>query len=112
MRATIERLRARPEHVRKQVALGVSGGVAGLVLVGWVVAMSAGGAFDLDTTPAPGTATFAQANDELAAAVASGGRNFFGGSSTPSSLSIVNEDSSTTYKPHVTAPEDRTVIPF
>lgn len=45
----IERLKEKPSHIRERIAFGVSGGITGLVAIGWLVAMSSSGSFSLAT---------------------------------------------------------------
>lgn len=45
----IERLRAKPEHIRARIALGTASAVTGMVTLGWFGALLAGNAFDLST---------------------------------------------------------------
>jgi hypothetical protein len=49
----IQDLRAKPEHVRKRLALGASAGFTALVAVMWAVTLSANGTFALSSQPAP-----------------------------------------------------------
>lgn len=108
MRHHIERLRAKPEHERKQFAIALSAGVAGLVAFAWVTTLVATGAFILDgNSDEP---TFADARNDLAAAVAEGG-SFFGEESAPTDLTVVETEHETTLVDQP-APDERTVIPF
>ncbi len=45
MKEFIQRLAAKPEHVRKRIALGASAGFTALVLVAWSATMVSTGAF-------------------------------------------------------------------
>lgn len=110
MRATIERLRARPEHVRKQVAFGIAGSITGLVFVGWMAALATGGALTLKSDPAA-SKSFAEANSQLMAGVAASGKNFLGSTTTSPTLTIEDRDSSSTFV-EKQPEEERTVISF
>jgi hypothetical protein len=46
----IHSLRAKPEHIRERIALGVAGGTTLLVALGWFGVMSTTGAFSLKST--------------------------------------------------------------
>lgn len=41
----IERMKGKPHHIRKRVAFGISGGVAGLIAVAWLGGSLASGTF-------------------------------------------------------------------
>lgn len=45
----IERLRAKPEHVRNRIALGTASAITGVITLGWFGALIAGNAFDLSS---------------------------------------------------------------
>lgn len=49
----IEKLRAKPHHVRERIAFGTAAGVTGVVSIIWVVTLAATGTFSL--APANGT---------------------------------------------------------
>jgi hypothetical protein len=62
MRDFIERLKSKPEHIRRRIALGTAAGVTGVVTVMWAIALILSG--NLAFTSAPngtGTATLAAA---------------------------------------------------
>ena len=109
MRDHIERLRAKPVHVRKQVALAASSAVTGVVAVAWLMAMVATGAFSLESEV--NEPTFADAASDLTAAVAEGG-SFFADDAAPArDITIIESDTETTFDA-VPVADDRTVIPF
>lgn len=109
----IERLRAKPEHVRKQIALGTSAGVTGIVALGWIGAFVATGPL---TLAEPATGSFANAApaleeprssfSQLFAAVGAAGQ-----SSDEGELTIIDAHTSTTVDPEPVT-DNRTVIPF
>lgn len=68
----IEKLRAKPEHVRERIALGTSAGITGLVAVIWVVTLAATGTFSL----APSGSTLAAGDQSAQGAIAQTKDNF------------------------------------
>ncbi len=62
MRDFIERLRAKPEHVRRRIAFGTTFGITGLITLVWVSAVVVSGNLALAVPELPGdTGTIAQA---------------------------------------------------
>lgn len=64
MQDYIEKLKLKPEHVRRRIAVGTSVGITALVAIVWVSALSASGTFALGTgtnapKQAPSTDAFA-----------------------------------------------------
>ena len=45
----IERLRAKPEHIRNRIALGTASAITGVITLGWFGALIAGNAFDFSS---------------------------------------------------------------
>jgi hypothetical protein len=114
MRDFIERLRAKPEHQRKQIAVGASAGVTGFVALGWIAAVTASGTLSL----APSEPILAEADRSTAEEVRSGFSELLGaasafsnGTTTEAELTIVDTGSSSTIEPQPVA-DNRTVIPF
>ena len=101
----VERLRTKPEHVRRRIALGTTAGVTGVVAVGWFLALVFSGSLSLAPASAS-TATLATApgTTQIAAAASqtqSGFQQLLGAvglansaSSTPS-LTIVDTTTAT-----------------
>ncbi len=56
VRDYVESLRAKPEHVRRRIAVGSSIGVTALVAVGWFAALTSSGALAISPTPDPTSA--------------------------------------------------------
>ena len=114
----IERLRQKPEHIRRKIATGTAITLTGLVALGWVGALVAGNAFILQ--PTSDGPTLAQSGSELSGAVKEAPFKFSdlmgavgasGSSEDQSSLIIVESESSSTINEPKPV-EERTVIPF
>lgn len=116
----IERLRAKPEHVRRRIAFGTAAGLTGVVTIGWMAALVAGNAFIL--TPNQDAPTLADSLKPLSENANETQSNIFGllgaaGAATdtkaPASLTIIETDTSSTLDVAQTPTSDnRTVIPF
>ena len=115
----VEHLRARPEHVRRRIALATSIGVTSLVALGWVVALTTSGTLALKSDDALAQVP-SQVGADLAQTSAETQNNFSGllgaanaaieGSSSPADLTIVQTQASSTLdRPD---PSTQTVIPF
>jgi hypothetical protein len=61
IRDHVERLKAKPEHIRKRIAVGTSVGITGVVAVVWFFTLLFGGTLSLATP-----ATVVQSNGTLA----------------------------------------------
>ncbi len=112
MQDFIERLRAKPEHVRKQIAMGTATALTGLVAVGWLGALVAGGTLAL--TPTSEESVLASESEEsgfvslLGAAGAA-----VGATSTEPELNVIESNTSSTLDNRAVQQTDtRTVIPF
>lgn len=105
----IERLRAKPEHVRKHIALGTAGSITGVVALAWMISFSASGSFALSPIPkneGGASASFAQAGSpSLFAAVGALVK-----AETTDLIEVVETRASSTVA--APRPEERTVIPF
>ena len=115
----IERLRQKPEHVRKRIAAGTAITLTGIVTLGWVGALAAGNAFILKPTPSETTLT--QSGSELSGTFSEARTSFSSlmgaagtaqGGKESASLIIVDSESSSTLDTKAKAPDERTVIPF
>jgi hypothetical protein len=94
----INRLKERPSHVRERVAVGVAGGITGLVALAWMVAMTTSGAFIL--APSRVAESALGTGSDVRAAVAENTSNVsqligaagaaFGATTTDPALTIVN----------------------
>ena len=115
----IERLRQKPEHVRRRIAAGTAVTLTGLVALGWVGALAAGNVFIL--TPVEDGPTLAQTSGQLTGAV-SNARTSFGelmgavqsaeSGSDEASLIIVESEAKSSLETKAPAEDTRTVIPF
>jgi hypothetical protein len=118
----IERLRNKPEHVRKNIALGTAGALAALVFLGWGAATVAGGTLALGSnslTPdatAPLAAAAAQTSSSFSNLVGAVGAAPDGTSGTDTvGLQIVDNGTSSTIGSKTaatTSAPEQTVIPF
>ena len=112
----IDRLRQKPEHVRRRIAAGTAVTVTGLVALGWMGALIAGNAFIL--TPSTDAPSLAETGTPLSDAVANrpgGMPNLMGaagaaGTKQEASLIIVEGKSASTVQ--AAEPEERTSISF
>jgi hypothetical protein len=66
VRDHVERLKAKPEHVRRRIAVGTSVGITGVVATVWFFALLFGGSLSLAIHPTilNGDGTVAQATDD------------------------------------------------
>jgi len=111
----IERLRQKPEYVRRRIATGTAVTLTGIVTLGWIGALVAGNAFILE--PATDAPTLAQTGSTLTGAVKNapfeelmGAVGAVQGGGEPSLIIVESESSSTIEDAPVV--EERTVIPF
>lgn len=120
MKELIQRMKAKPEHVRKRIAFGTSVGVTGLIAFMWVGTMATTGAFALnnkadgtaaaqpEAAPIALTGTNVKSNfSELMGAVGA----VASGSSTKPALTIIDGNTSSSLDAKTTNPS-ATVIPF
>lgn len=115
----IHRLREQPSHVRERIALGVSGGVTGLVAIGWLVAMSSSGAFSLTAqTVAQGVApsnevqqAFTESGKGINGLLGAAGAAFGAPTTTDAQVNVVDVRSSSTLDATASS-ASATVIPF
>jgi hypothetical protein len=117
----VERLRTKPLHVRRNIAVGVSTGVTALIAVAWFGTLAATGAFSLAPQPQQANSVVANAPD-IKQAVASAKTNFSdllgaagaaSSTSTPATgLTIVETASSTSLDSSAQAGQDQTDIQF
>lgn len=107
MEDLVRKLKQKPEHVRRRIAVGTSAGITALVAIVWVTAMTASGTFALNSNPsaakkAPSTDAFAldgtnvKSNlSQLTAAVDAA----TGATSTEPSLTIVDGTTTSSIAP-------------
>lgn len=111
----VHTLRQKPQHVRENIALGVSGGITLVVALGWLAATSASGTFALSPS------TFGTNDANVSEAVASSKSNFsellgaagaaLGATTTPPTITIVDTEVHSTLD-NPALPADATVIHF
>jgi hypothetical protein len=66
----IERLRAKPEHVRQRIAFGASAGITGVVATGWLMTLLVSGTFSIAPSPAKSSDAAIATTNEAARNVA------------------------------------------
>jgi hypothetical protein len=115
MRDHIERLRAKPEHIRKRIAIGTSVGVTAVVALVWLTTLVTSGTLALNLV-SPGGNIAEGGSGNVQGAVAETQTNFsqllgavgaISSSSTDPNLIIVDQAPTTT-----PANSNPTVIPF
>lgn len=116
MKRYVEQLKEKPVHVRRNVALGLSGAVTGLVALLWMATMAATGAFSLSPSPGtvasdPGAAQFSETDSNFSELLGAVGESFGGASAEPE-LTIVDGNTTSTLTPPPSNATDATVIPF
>lgn len=118
MQDFIERLRAKPEHERRRIALAASGTMTGLIAVMWFGAVVASGTLALDNgDTANSEAAEAPRYDRALAEAQNGFSQMFAAvgaiqsATSTDGLVIVETNASSTISAPQT-PDSRTVIPF
>lgn len=113
MKDYIERLRAKPENVRKTIALTTAGAVTGVVALGWIVALVASGSLSLapSVPDADVGAAFAESQAHFNQ-VAGAASAFSAQTNGEGAVTIVEEDRSSTLDRTETTPTGDTVIHF
>lgn len=111
MRDFIETLRAKPEHVRRRIALAAAAGVTATVALLWIVALMTSGALALNAPPRTSeiAASFSERASGTASAL-SAAASLFSGTQPSEGIEVVEVESSSTLDAPV--PEERTIIPF
>lgn len=111
----IERLRAKPEHVRRRIAVSTATAVTGVVTLGWLAALVAGNTVMLEQ-PAEGTPTLAGSAEEMTASVenarASWQAAFGETGEAGEDLEIVEGGTTSTIDTNTQVTDDRRSIPF
>ena len=107
----IQTLKDKPEHVRQNIAIGVSGGITLLVFVGWLGALSNNHTFALKpapTTEIPSPLAKAQETKDTFSTLLGAAGSAFGATTSPSEIKIVD-----TQPPARSAPApEQTVIHY
>ena len=105
-------IKAKPQHVRQNIAVGISGGITLLVFVGWLGALSNNNTFAL--THGTGTEVpnpvqkVADAKDTFTSLLGAAG-SAFGATTSPSEIKIVDTQAP---RPDPTSQPEQTVIHF
>lgn len=110
----IDTLRAKPEHVRHQIAMAVAFGVTGVVAAGWIAAMATSGTLALKSEPiVTDLASVEKPSTPISSLLGAAGAAF-GATSTDASLNIVDSKTSSTLDTKAVSPSTsgKTVIPF
>jgi hypothetical protein len=123
----IQKLRAKPEHIRERIALGTSAGLTGIVALVWIVTLATTGTFSLKSQNATGGDLFAMGDQSQTQNVAAQTQNGFsqlvgaagaalGATSTAPDLHIVNDRTTSSLEAKQEAAaannSNATVIPF
>ena len=112
MKDYLETLRSKPEQVRRRIALGAAASFTAVVAVGWMVALTTSGALSLSSPESSEVqATFAEGfgqYDDLAGAASAMYQN----TQNSASISIVEEENSSTLDRTEATKTEATVIPF
>lgn len=116
MKQYVEQLKEKPVHVRRNVALGLSGIVTGLVAVVWLTTMVSTGAFALSSPSnalvgSDGTHGFSNTQSNFSELLGAVGGSF-GATSTKPELTIVDGNMTSTLTPSSQNNTGATVIPF
>lgn len=113
MQERIQDLRAKPEHVRQNIALAVSGGFTLLVIVGWIGALAHDNTFALNR-PSDNTGVLAEPSKQIAetqtnfSQLVGAAGAAFGATTSPSAVTIVDSAP----KEEVRNAPEQTVIHF
>ncbi len=109
----LERLRAKPEHVRRQIALRTSGAVTLVVFLGWATAFASSGTLALnDTGSTSSNLAEATQNTDLDVSRLLGAANAFQQDiEEATSIRVVETNASSTLDANTGVGEE-TVIPF
>lgn len=114
----VHNLRQKPQHVRENIAVGVSGGITLVVALGWFIATAANGTFSLspsavlaDSKVPDVTQAAAASKDNFSQLLAASGAAFGATSTAPATITIVDTQVHSTLDQPQTAP-DATVIHF
>jgi hypothetical protein len=116
MRDFIERLRTKPEQVRRRIALFSSAGITGVVAIGWFTALISSGSLALAPTPegermgVEVQTAFSETQEDFSDLIGAVGAFSGTGSNSPD-LEIVDGGASSTLDRTEPTPE-QTVIQF
>lgn len=111
----IERLRAKPEHVRRRIAVTSATAITGVITLGWFAALVAGNTIMLDQ-PVEGTPTLAGSAQEMTASVENARASWQAAFNTTGeeseSLQIIEGETKSTVQTNTDVVDDRQSIPF
>jgi hypothetical protein len=111
MHEKLQEIKAKPEHVRQNIALGVSGGITLIVFAGWLGALSHNHTFALDSSvPKEVTAPnekLAETKSNFSSLLGAAGAAF-GATTSPSEIKIIDSAPKTEQQ----TPSEQTVIHF
>ncbi|MEJ0053419.1 MAG: hypothetical protein WDN10_01675 [bacterium] len=114
----LDRLRSKPEHVRRNIALGSAGVLTALLAIGWLAATISGGMLALKPVPLdggsrPAIAAVPESSSAFSKLVgAAGAATGFGTPKPAPSLQIVDGGTSSTIEEKPAAASSQTIIPF
>ncbi|MDR3548852.1 MAG: hypothetical protein P4M11_11405 [Candidatus Pacebacteria bacterium] len=101
----VERLRAKPEHVRHRIALGSTLGITGVIAAGWLLTVIFSGGLAIPPSTAgtgslasaPGTAQVVAASQQTQSSITNllGAVGFANATTAPASLTVVDTATAT-----------------
>jgi len=118
MKRYVHHLKAKPEHVRKRLAIGAAAGVTALIAVIWVVTLAGNGSLALSQDASPIDKAAAQQPQLASGGVKSNVEQLLGAvgaaGATSSAPALTVVDGQTTSSFHQPAPNSNnaTVLPF
>jgi len=117
MKKYVTHLKAKPEHVRKRVAIGATAGVTALIAIVWITTLAHSGAFALaqdpsvidkaNSQPQLATGGVKSSVEQLLGAVGAAGAT----SSAPA-LTIIDNQSASTFAQPAPTSNNATVLSF
>ena len=118
MKKYVHHIKAKPEHVRKRVAIGAAAGITALIAIVWIVTLSGSGALALSQDASPIDKANSQ-NPQLATGGTKstveqllGAVGAAGATSSAPALTIVDGQSNSTFQQPAPNSNNATVLPF
>jgi hypothetical protein len=113
----VERLRAKPEHIRMRMAMGLSFGITAIVLVIWGSATVASGQLALNPFNDPTQSSVdTSSNNTIGGSLVAGAASAIGVTKAPAALTPVDVATTTRQAPANSSQDttggNQTVIPF
>ncbi len=113
----IERLKAKPHHVRQRIAMGTSVGVTGVVAAGWLLTLVFSGHLTLNSAPASTGGTGSDVSTAVSQTSTSfnqllGAAGLATATTAPASLTIVDAPAPDSSPKPERNSQGQTVIPF